>query len=311
MFSKIKEDFKMSFKTITGRRNDLEGIEVNPVIGYIGDQIYPTLSVMEKTGSIYYKTLTADDDVETGRVAGAAPSRTLLTDSVDTFSASEYIKRYGVVKAEVSQMGGIEQADRLGGTASKRSVQRAIEAAQIAKLFAGSATDISAAIIAGIQTGADSVRRYAGTTAFVCSQSVYRWIVAQTEITGKLAWTFGTNGVLAEDSLSMKTEMFKNFLQQIVAIDKVLIFDDDHEVAGKGDYAAIVKLPDPAEFSHKLDPVLGKTALYLPDGLQQYEIESFYDEDEKVNNYDCTSWLDIKELNVDAKYLVDGLDTAS
>lgn len=40
----------MSLKTITGRRPDLEAIEVNPVIGYIGDKLYPMIPVSEKTG---------------------------------------------------------------------------------------------------------------------------------------------------------------------------------------------------------------------------------------------------------------------
>lgn len=301
----------MPYKTITGRRPDLEAIEVNPVIGYIGDKLYPVVNVMEKTGTVYYKTLTADAAAQTGRNSGTAPTRTLLTDSSTTFSCTEAIKRYGVDKAEVKQMGGIEAADRLGGMASKRSVQRAYEDAIIAQLFTGSATDISSAIISGIETGADSVRRYPGMLAFVCSRSVYSWIIKQTEITGKLSYTFNVGGLEAADTLSVKSKLFLALLQNIVGFDEVLIFDDDSEPSGKGDYAAIMKLPSQDQFSHKMDPVLGKTMLYLPDGQQPYEIESFYDEDVKINNYDATIWYNIKELNANAKYLVNGLDTSS
>jgi hypothetical protein len=92
---------QMPYKTQTGRRPDLEGIEVNPVIGYIGDKLFPTVNTMEKTGTVYYKTLTADSAAQTGRSAGSAPSRTLLTDSSTTFSAAEVIKRYGIVRDEV------------------------------------------------------------------------------------------------------------------------------------------------------------------------------------------------------------------
>ena len=299
------------YKTRSGRRQDLEAIEVNPVIGYIGDMIYPPVNTMEKTGTVYYKTLTADAAAQTGRSAGTAPAATLLTDSSTTFSVAEAVKRYGVVRDEVKQMGGIDACDRLGGMACKRSVMRAREDAKIAQLFTGSATDISSAIISGIETGAESVRRYAGELAFVCSSSVYRWIIKQTEITGKLGYTFPTNRVDANTVLSVKSELFRAMLQSIVGFDKVLIFDDDSEPSGKGDYAAIVKLPPADEFSHKMDPVLGKEMLYLPDGMQPYNIESFYDPDDYVNNYDCFTWYQIKELNSSAKYLVNGLDTSS
>lgn len=299
----------MNYKTITGKRPDLEQLETNPVIGYIGNRLYPTLGSAEKLGYNYYKTLTADSAAQSGLASGTAPTRVAITDSSTTFSCTRVIKGYTVAKDEVKQMGGIEKADRAGGMGSKRSVQRAIETLHIAQLFTGSPIDISSGIIAGIQTGAESVRRYPGKLAFVCSVSVYTWITSQTAITDKLLRTF--QGLQAEEVLSMKAKAFLAMLQMIMGFDEVLIFDDDFEPSGKGDYAAVCKLPDPAEESHKLDPVLGKTNLYLPDGVQQFEIESFYNEDTKVNCYDCESWLNIKEFNAAAKYLVDGLDTAS
>ncbi len=62
----------MPYKTQTGRRPDLEAIEVNAPEGYIGNLIYPALPVMEKTGSIYYKTVTSDAAAQAGRTPGAA-----------------------------------------------------------------------------------------------------------------------------------------------------------------------------------------------------------------------------------------------
>ncbi len=300
-----------NYKTQTGPRPDLVG-EVNPVIGYIGSKIFPTLNMMEKNATLYYKTLSADVAAQTSRATGVAPTRTLLTDSNTTITCAEVIKRYGVVKDEVKNAGGIEAADKLGGEASQRSVQRAMENAQIAALM-GTQTpvDISSAIISGIETGSDAIRRYRGKQAFVCSQSVYRWIVKQTEITGKLSYTFNVGGLEAADTLSVKAKLFLAMLQNIMAFDEVLIYDDDSELAGLGDGAAICKLPDAAAFSHKLDPVLGKTPLYLPDGEQQFEIESFYDEDTKTNTYDCSSWYVPTVLNADAAYIVDGLGTSS
>ena len=302
----------MELKTQEGRRPDLEAMPVNEPEGYIGKFIYPTLPTMEKTGSIYYKTVTADSAAQDSRVAGVAPTTTLLTDSVTTYSAAELIQRYGVVKAEVKQMGGIEKADSLGGQASKRSVQRALEAVQAYAFFNGSKTDISAAILNGIQTGLESIKRYAGKAAFVTSATTYLWIIRQTEITDKMSWTFPAGQTNPNDILSVKTQAFKSLLQTIYGVDEVLIGDDDqwkwNETNG---WAGVVKLPDAAEFSHKMDPVLGKTAIYMPDGEQQFEIESFYNEDTKTNTYDATAWQAIKELNPGAKALFSGLVTGS
>jgi len=298
------------FKTEEGRRPDLEAMPVNEPEGYIGKFIYPTLPTREKTGSIYYKTVTADKTAQTGRVAGVAPTATLLNDSVTTFSVAEVIERYGVVKAEVKQMGGIENADSLGGQASKRSVQNAQEQLHATQFFTGSKTDISAAILNGIQTGLQSIKRYKGKSAFVTSASTYLWIIRQTEVTDKLQWTFNPQNTDPNDILSVKTQAFKALLQTVYGVDEVLIGDDDQWDDTTG-WAGVVKLPDPAEFSHKMNAVLGKTALYLPDGDQQFEIESFYNEDTKTNMYDATAWQAIKELNSGAKALFSGLVTGS
>ncbi len=299
-------------KTITGRRQDLEAIEVNAPESYIGDMIYPRVDVMEKTGSIYYTTLTGDAAAQTGRSAGAAPTKTLLAESVTTFSCAEAIKRYGVPKAEVKQMGGIEKADRLGGMASKRSVLRAMEDARAAALIDGTsygaASSIATGIIDGIIEAAQTNKRYGGRQAFVTSVTGYRWLIQQTEIKNLLLRTFG--GLDPVQAMSLQPEVFKAMLQGIFQFEAVLIGDDDHwAIATQEDAAAIVKLPDADEFSHKLDPVLGKTALYLPDGVQPFEIESFYDEDTKTNNYDATSWYQVQELNAGAKVIVKGLGT--
>lgn len=301
----------MSYKTITGRREDLEQIPTNPEIGYVGGKIFPVVPVSEKTGKFMYRTVTADASAQTGRSLGTAPTATLLADTSGTFTCAEAVKRYSVDKSEVKNCGGIESADKLGATASKRSVERAIESAQIEQLMTGSATDISSAIIAGLETGVQSVKRYHGDLAFVGSESVYRWVISQTEITGKLSYTYSVSNLDAADTLSVKADLFLKMLQTIYNFKQVLIFDDDFEVSGAKDMGAVVKLPSQDAFSHKMDAELGKTFLYMPDGEQPFEIESYYDENLKTNVYDAISWFDVNEVNSSAKYLVDGLDTAS
>lgn len=305
----------MEFKTITGRRPDLESLAVNKPEGYIGGLIFPSLPVMEKTGSIYYKTATADSAAQTGRSSGTAPTRTMVTDSSTTFSCAEVIKRYGVDKAEVKQMGGVEAADRVGGMASKRSVLRAIETAQAAALFSAArfsgASDISSGIVNGIIGGAKSVKRINGKLAFVCSVTTYRYIIQTTEIKA-LMGRFVPAGLTAEQILSLSPQAFKAMLQGLFLFDEVLIGDDDHwEITGQEGEAAIVKLPPPEPESHKMDPVYAKTALYLPDGSQAFEVESHYDEDSKVNNYDASAWYNIKEFNTAGVKVVKGLVSGS
>jgi hypothetical protein len=249
------------------------------------------------------------------RSAGTAPTAVMLAASVATFSAAEVIKRYGVPKDEVKQMGGIEKADKLGATASKRSVLRAIEDVQAAALFStaryNAANDIGSAIIDGIIAAADSVKRYEGALAFVCSTTFYRALISETEIKALMA-RFVPGGLSAESILSLTPEAFKAMLQTLFAFKEVLVGDDDHwSISGKMDAAAVVKLPDPDEFSHKLGPVLGKTALYLPDAVQPYEIESFYDEDTKSNYYDAQAFYHVEELNAAAAKLVKGIGSSS
>ncbi len=306
----------LNFKTETGPRPDLAKLPVNNPEEYIGSLVYPVKNVMVKAGTMRYKTLVADSVAQTGRTPGAAPTRTLLTDSNDTFTCAEVIKRYGATKSDVEQDGGIEAVDEQGGMAAKRSVLRYIESAQAAALFDqtsyDAAPDISSAIIDGIISAAQGVKRYGGRTGFVCSVLVYQWLIQQTELTGKMGWSFSGSGLSAEQVLSMSKNVFKAMLQGLFAFDEVLIGDDDHwAIEGKLDCAAVVRLPDKSNTSEKERPVLGKTVLYLPDGEQPYELESFYDENEKVNCYDASSWMNIKELNIGAKSLVKGLGVAS
>lgn len=306
------------YETQKGQRPDLEALETNPVIGYIGSRIFPPVNTMEKTGTIYYRTLSADVAAQTGRSTGVAPTRTLLTDSSTTFTCAEVVKRYGVDRDEVKQMGGIASADKLGGTASKRSVQRAIEAAvalAILKNSGATTYDIEASLIAAVGVGKEAIRRYPGKTALVLSSTIFDRIMSYSEITARFNLASASIlGVQAEDIISRKPSALKLALGGILGIDEILIGDDDQwydQDAAMQDRAALVKLPDPEAFSHKLDPMLGKQMLYLPDGSQPFMVESFYDPDIKVNNYDAAAWYQLKILNTGAIYVLDGIDASN
>jgi len=306
------------YATQSGRREDLEALETNPEIGYIGNSILPVVNTMEKTGTYYYRTLTADAAAQTGRSSGTAPTQTLLTDSSSTFSAAEVIKRYGVDRDEVKQMGGIASADQLGATAAKRSVQRAIEEAiadQVLLNASAEVDDIEASLISTVQTGLEAIRRYPGRKAFVCSATIFNRIMNYTEITGRFNLASAVlGGADAQSIITRKPAALRMALGGILGVDEVLVGDDDQwydSDAAKQDRAALVALPDPAQFSHKMDPVFGKNYLYLPDGSQPFHIESYYDANDKINKYDAAAWYSLEVMNAGALYILDGIDASN
>jgi len=304
-----------AYKTSNGEREDLADLETNPIIGFIGDQIFPVVNAAEKTGSIYYADLEADAAVQTGRTLGVAPTRTLIAANVDTFTCAEKVKRYGMALSEVKQVGGIEVADAFGAAASKRSVQRGVEEAVADAVLLGAGItvdDIEASFVTAAQVGLNAIRRYPGRTAFVASYTIFNRIMRYTEVTGRFGLSSAAvSGVDAVDIVARRPEALKLLLAGIIGVDEVLIGDDDQwytSDAAKQDRAALVKLPDPGQLSHKENAVFGKNLMYLPDGSQPYVIESFYDNDTKVNVYDATIWHELKTLNTGAAYILSGLD---
>lgn len=306
------------YKTETGRREDLEALETNPGLGFIGPQIMPIINSMEKTGVIYYRTLTADSAAETGRSTGVAPNRVVIADSNTSFSCAEAIKGYEVDRNEVKQMGGIEAADKLGGAASKRSVQRIMEEAIADAVLLNSGAivdDIETSLIGAVEAGCEAIRRYPGQTAFVCSSTIFRRIMKYTEIINRFSLSSAVlAGADAKDVIERKPAALRMALSSILGVDVILVGDDDQwydSDAKKQTRAALVKLPGIEEFSHKMDPVFGKNVVYLPDGKQPFVIESFYDESRKMNVYDASVWYQLKTLNAGALYILTGIDASN
>lgn len=306
-----------AYKTEPGRREDLEAIEVNPVLGYIGTRFYPVLSVTEKTGSIYYTTLTADSAAQAAVARGTALATVRLTESVATFSCASVEKRYAVSRDEVKQMGGIEKADKLGGMASKRSVQRALETALAAQLqTVGShqtAAHSAGQFLAEANVAREAIRRYPGKLVFVCSFTVFNAIMRFTEVLNQFSLSaLMLGGGDAKDVIAGSPNALKMILGGILSVEEVLVGDDDHwgvdiGSSGIGCNGVFVKLPGEDEFSHKMDPVLGKLVQYLPDGKQPYIIESWYYDHLKENIYDAETWYSIEELNAEAAYVLTDL----
>lgn len=305
-----------AYYTETGERPALAAMEVNSPEGFIGSMILPTVPVTQKSGTLYYATVTADSAAQTGRSVGAAPGNTQISQSNTTYTTAEAIKRGSITPDEAKGMGGIEKADEVGAKWAKRQVMRYLES-DIAALVldSGSNTDAHfdpAKVQTQIQTAIQTLRLYEGSTALVAStfniKSMLQAMLNDTVYGPAMArLVTGSSGVDAVRGLSF--EAWKQSLAIFLGVDKVLAGDDNiwnaTAVAGR---MSIVKIDDSAdELSHKWKPVYGKVFQFLPDGRQPWLIESIADRLTKNNHYDATLWYDAVVLNSAANYTFDGI----
>ena len=303
-----------AYYTELGERADLAALEVNPPEGYIGSQILPTVPVNDKTGVVYYATVTADAAAQTNRSTGAAPANVQISDSNTSFTAAEAIKRGSITPDEAKTMGGIAKADLVGAKYAKRQVMAYLEG-DIRTLILGGTKDKSfdpAKIQTDVQVALQALRLYEGKTALIGStwtiKAMLQSLLASNTFGPSLARLVqGASGVEAVQGLSLNA--WKQSLALFFGVDTVLAGDDTiwnaTAVAGR---FSITKLDDGAdELSHKWKPVLGKVFQFLPDGKNPWLIESIPDRLTKNNHYDATLWYDAVILNSGANYLFDGV----
>lgn len=300
--------------TQNGSRPDLAAIEVNPPESYIGTKILPIVPVADKSGTIYYATVTADSAAQTSRSAGTAPTSTQISDSNTSYTCLEREKRGSITPDEAKQMGGIDKADMVGAKWAKRQVMNALETSICAELLGLTASDAfdAAKLQSDVQTGLDSIRLYEGRTALVASTMVLKKIVQALLDTDGTKDIFsrlitGTNSAQAAQGLSFSAWM--NGLAFFLGVDDVLA--GDSAIWNAGTYAgkfALVKLDasnDP--LSHKWMPIFGKTYQFLPDGIQPWQVISVADLVAHNNHYDATMWYDTTVLNSGAAYIFEGV----
>lgn len=303
-----------AYYTSEQERADLAALEVNPPEGYIGSQILPTVPVTDKSGVVYYATVTADSAAQTNRSTGAAPNGTQISASNTSFTAAEAIKRGSITPDEVKVMGGIEKADKVGAMWAKRQVMAYLEG-DIRTLVLGGTKDATfdaAKVQTQVQVALQAVRRYEGESALIAStwtlKAMLQQLLADDAYGPALArLVTGSSGVEAVRGLSL--DVWKQSLAIFFGVDKVLAGDDSiwnaAAVAGR---FSIAKLDDGMdELSHKWKPVLGKVFQFLPDGKNPWLIESIPDRLTKNNHYDATLWYDAVILNSSANYLFDGV----
>jgi len=258
--------------------------------------------------------LTADSAAEAALARGTALTTVRLTESANAYSCASVEKRYAVSRDEVKQMGGIEKADRIGAMASKRSVQRYVETALAAQLqTVGShqtGAHVAGSFLTEAQTALQAIHRYPGRKALMVGWSAFQGIMRFTEVLNQFSLAaLALGGGEAKEVLAGKPEALRMLLAGIIGVDAVLVGDDAHwgvnvGSSGIGCNAVFLALPGEDEFSHKMDPVLGKMVQYLPDGKQPYIIESYYDLSLKENVYDAETWYSIEEYNPEAAYVL-------
>ena len=305
-----------AYYTERGERSDLAAIEVNPPEGYIGDKILPTVPVTEKTGVVYYATITADATAQTGRSTGVAPTGTQISDSDTTFTAAEAVKRGQISPDEAKTMGGIEKADMVGAKWAKRQVMNYKESDIAALIMAsGSAADYNfdpAKVQTQVQTALQAVRLYEGKSALISStytlKAMLQALLNDTVHGPALArLVTGASGVDAVRGLSL--EAWKQAIAIWFGVDEVLAGDDTvwnaTAIAGR---FSIAKLDDGMdELSHKWKPVLGKCFQFMPDGVNPWVIQAVDDRVNVNNLYDAYLWYDTVILNSAAVKVFDGV----
>lgn len=303
------------FYTLTGPRPDLANVEVNSPEGYIGSKIVPTVNVADKTGVIYYATVTADSAAQSNRVAGAAPASAAISNSNTTFTCAELIKRGTITPDEAKSMGGIEKADLVGAKYAKRSVMNAMETAIAEVVLATSSAATynfdPAKVLTQTQDALQAVRLYEGRTTLVASTKTLKGIVqgllndaTQGKVISRIVQ--GASPVQAMTGLNL--DAWTAALAMYLGIDQVMAGDDNVWNAGSAvGRFAIGKFDDGMdELSHKWKPVFAKNYVYLPDGTP-YFVESIGDPITKNNMYDASVWHNVKMLNASARVVFDGV----
>ena len=297
------------YATQQGNRPDLAGLPVNLPEGYIGNLVYPPMSMHEKAGEFSYMGLHTDQTPETSRTRGDELSRAFLVTQTASWLGVSRERRVSVDWRDVKLFGGVEVADRHGGTMAKRAIMRQREDLQAAALFAGTSTAISSDPLKDVMLALPEVKRFAGSNAMVLSYSAWLWLVSQEAVYKKLR-TFGWQGPNTAAVLSVQREVVISMLQNVYGITQVLIGDDDHWETHDG-HMAIVKLPDAGEMSHLEGAILGKTIQYIPDPDKPdgIEIVSAPNYPRHCNDYDGVAFYNVVEFseNTGAKVLFTGL----
>lgn len=308
-----------NWMTDIGRRPDLEALDVNPPIGYIGDRLYPRTPSRFAAGTLSGMTLPTYAAAQTSRVDGVAPTTTLITNKEVSYTASEIISRYGKTAKQTMDTMDIYRCDEQGAAAAIRSMQYTLEKKRLTKLvtpiastadnlITGTATDD---ILVLVDSALEAIRLYHGVRVLVMNVAMLHKFGRSASI----ANFYGSAPVERTASMIQLKNRVVTALQQVFLLDEILIADSSIlNDAGNAPVvndntivAAVIPHEDEVtEFSYTLTPELGRTVVYQPyEGLKPFQVESFPNMDTRTNCYDAVTRSAVIEFNEMEKRIID------
>lgn len=306
-----------SWMTDIGRRPDLEALDVNPPIGYIGDRLYPRTKARFAAGSISGMTLPTYAAAQTSRVDGAAPSITLITNNAVSYSCTEIISRYGKTASQVMDTMDLYACDQQGATGAIRSMMYKLEQARLLKAVTPVDGDynlitMSAAdnILDTITSALEAIRLYQGRRVLVMGATTLQKFGRAAALTDFYAGA----PLIRRESFQDLRERIVTAIQSVFLLDEVLIADESIlNAAGNasaiGNYIVAAVIPhenEVNEFSYTLNPELGRTVVYQPyEGLKPYMVESWPNGNTLTNEYTASTRAAVVEINAMAKRIID------
>jgi len=300
-----------------GRRPDLEAIEVNEPIGYIGSRIYPRTPSRFKAGMLSGLTLPTYAAAQTNRVDGAAPSSTLITNAEVSYTTSEIIARFGKTAKQTMDTANIYKVDEQGARGAIFSYMYTLEQARLTALVtpvSGNYNIVTPSagtkLIDAIFSALKSVRRYHGRRVLIMGADTAQNVANSLEFR-----TYYQGMPFARrDSLLDGLERIVSAMQTVFLLDEVLVADDTIlNAAGNapaiGDYIVAAVIPDineVTEDSYTYQTELGRTVVYQPyEGMKDFQLESYPDANVMTNFYTAYGMTAVKELNPMAKMIID------
>lgn len=307
-----------SWATDFGRRPDLEAVEVNPPIGFVGERIYPRTNQRLLAGTITALALPGYTAAQTNRTDGEAPTAAKIGNVTATFSCTETAARVYKTASDVQAAGGVFASDMQGAIGSIFNFNVTLEQKRLTKLVTPVSGNYNLVTpTAGtpirrvIYNALKDLRRYRGRRVLIMGASLL----------DVFADSFAVRSFYQGMPLERKevyvdrTEQIVSSMQTVFHLDEVLVADDTIlNAAGTApvmgdDVMVVAVLPHENEVTEDsfqtTNIELGRTITYQPaEGMKPFQIESFPNFEKMRNEYTAIGKNDIQEFNPMAKRII-------
>lgn len=298
-------------KTQTGDRPDLRNAVIPGTEKFIAGLIFPPMRVKLKSTYESYAALPPLDTAAQRKRGSAAITETELAGSKILYTVESIEKRFSIPYSEVENYGGIEAADNAGGMGAKLKVMEEIEKDAAAALLNGASDTIAVTdMIKAVKAAKKKIKHYAGKTCLALSETAYDAVCTYPEVRAAIKRFTSVQPADNAQILALK----KTILAMVFEVDEIFIGDDTYWAAtlttgsvNLAERAAVFKLTDSGEVSHKLFPSFAKDAVYYPYDDTPYKISSFAHDDDKKNKYDAELWHQIVVFNKGACAILTGI----